>query len=303
MLISEILKNLEYEYEIIDEKEINSLGLAGYNNSDKVCTFLDDIKYIDDISGDVVMLITKKEIGDILKKDSKKFGIIIVEEPRNTFFKVHNYLSNNKEYIGENFKTKIGKGCIIDKTALIAKENVVIGNNVIIEEFVSIKENTIIGDNSIIRAGSRIGGEGFEFKKTKQETFLVKHVGKVVIGNSVEVQYNTCIDKAIYPWDTTFIGDNVKIDNLVHIAHGVKIGKGSMIVANTGIGGRVTIGDEAWIGFGATLRNGITIGNHARANMGAVVSKSIKDNEAVTGNFAIEHNKFISRLKKEAKNE
>lgn len=85
----------------------------------------------------------------------------------------------------------------------------------------------------------------------------------------------------------------VVVDNLVHIAHAVKIGRGSMIVAQSGIGGRVEIGDNAWIGFGATIRNGITIGAGSRVNMGAVVTKSVPDGTAVSGNFAMPHDKFI----------
>ena len=91
--------------------------------------------------------------------------------------------------------------------------------------------------------------------------------------------------------------DFVKIDNLVHIAHAAKIGKRTMIVANSGIGGRVTIGKDSWIGFGTTIRNGVTIGDKARINMGAVVTKSVKEYESVSGNFAISHEEFIRRLK------
>lgn len=71
-----------------------------------------------------------------------------------------------------------------------------------------------------------------------------------------------------------------------------------MIVANSGIGGRVKIGYDAWIGFGVTIRNGVTIGNNSRTNMGVVVTKNVNDGEVVTGNFAISYNEFIVKLKK-----
>jgi UDP-3-O-[3-hydroxymyristoyl] glucosamine N-acyltransferase len=120
----------------------------------------------------------------------------------------------------------------------------------------------------------------------------------VKIGVNVEIQYNTCVDRAVYPWDDTVIGDYCKIDNLVHIAHGVKLGPKVMIVANSGIGGRTIIKEGAWIGFGATIKNGVILGKKARANMGSVVTKEIPDNSSVTGNFAIEHSKFIQNLLK-----
>ena len=196
------------------------------------------------------------------------------------------------------FKTRIGTNCNISSQAVIADKNVIIGNNVTIEEFAVIRENTVINDNSIIRAGCKIAGEGFEFKNTSEEVFHVSHIGGVIIGESVEIQYNTCIDKAIYPWDNTVIGDHVKIDNLVHIGHAVKVDSRTMIVANSGIGGRVSIGEDVWIGFGATIRNGIHIGDRARTNMGSVVTRNVGTEEAVTGNFAIPHKDFIANLKK-----
>lgn len=297
MLLSNILSEMNYEFRCIQEREINSMGLAGYNNADAVCTFVEDKKYLNQVTEQVTMIITNVDVAKSIDTNTVNFGLIIVDNPRIVFFEMHNFLSTKKEYCGEENKTQIGGNCKISSNAVIAPRNVIIGDNVIIEEFVSIKENTIIGDNTIIRAGCRIGGEGFEFKRKDDIVFLVKHVGWIIIGENVEIQYNSCIDKAIYPWDKTVIGSNTKIDNLVHIAHGVKIGNGAMIVAHSGIGGRVQIGNNAWIGFNSTIRNGINIGNNARTNMGAVVTRNVDDNQAVTGNFAIEHSEFIRKLK------
>ena len=132
-----------------------------------------------------------------------------------------------------------------------------IGNNVVIEEFVSIKENTIIGDNCVIRAGSIIGGEGFEHKRNGEDVLSVKHLGGVIIEDNVEFQQGNFVDKAIYPWDDTIIGENSKTDNNVHIAHADKIGKRVFIAASTCIAGRVEIGNDVWIGPGVTVTNGI----------------------------------------------
>lgn len=296
MQIGEILSEMQIDHRLIGDGNFDTLGLMVSNTDGRICSFAENTKYLSGRSKNVSLILAKD---NFIRNPGATDGLnlCIVDEPRNTFFKLHNFLSNNEEYRKPLTETVIGTGCNISDMAYIAKKGVVIGNNVTIEEFVSIKENVTIGDNVYIRAGSVIGGEGFEFKREANSIFDVVHLGAVKIENNVEIQQNACIDKAIYPWDSTVIGEYSKIDNLVHIAHGVKVGKCVMIVANSGIGGRVEIGDDAWIGFGATIRNGIKIGNSARVNMGAVVTVSVEDNDAVSGNFAIEHLKFIRHIK------
>ena len=298
MYISKILKEMGTPHICKNEQRVSSLGLVEYNDGKDVCTFVDNEYYLEKLSDNIQMVLIGEDLRDTLKQYRKSYGICVVENPRLTYFRIHNYLVNDISYRRTDFKTRIGTNCNISSQAVIADKNVIIGNNVTIEEFAVIRENTVINDNSIIRAGCKIAGEGFEFKNTSEEVFHVSHIGGVIIGESVEIQYNTCIDKAIYPWDNTVIGDHVKIDNLVHIGHAVKVDSRTMIVANSGIGGRVSIGEDVWIGFGATIRNGIHIGDRARTNMGSVVTRNVGTEEAVTGNFAIPHKDFIANLKK-----
>lgn len=298
MLISKAIEEkLNIECRSVNEKEVTALGLAVAEPGEPFATFLESSKYLSSIKSDQVKTIitTEKVYSEI--KDRIDCGFCLVEKPRLTFFKLHNALADDTEYARESYNSVIGEGCSISSSASIAAKNVTIGNNVTIEEFVVIRENTVIMDNAIVRAGCKIGGEGFEFKTEGESIFRVTHLGGVVIGKHVEIQYNTCVDKAIYPWDDTVIGDETKIDNLVHVAHGVKLGKCNMVVACSGIGGRVETGAHAWIGLGAFIRNGIKIGSGSRANMGSVVTKSIEDGEAVSGNFAVEHSRFINHIK------
>lgn len=301
MKLSTILNesNLVEDFQFYEELEFETLGLAISSIDREFCTFLDNIDLAGEISDAAKMIITTRKLLPVLqKKYGKEKGYCIVEEPRILFFELHNYLAKNATYIRPKCKTSIGDGCKISDLACIAETNVVIGNNVVIEEFVVIRENTIIGDNVIIRAGAKIGGQGFEFKRKSGQIFAVEHLGGVRIEKFAEIQYNTCVDKAVYPWDDTIIGEYSKIDNLVHIGHAVKIGDRTMIVAQSGVGGRTVIDDDVWIGFGTTIRNGISIENKSRVNMGAVVTKSVLSGQSVTGNFAIEHDKFIANMKR-----
>lgn len=284
MRISNILKSMDVdiEYSIVREKEFKTMGLVASCTDIPMCTFVDSEKYVHYIPKNSVMIITTKELAEKLSV----YGICIADNPRILFFSIHNYLQDDEEYCRKRFKTEIGEYCKISGHAIVAKDNVKIGNNVIIEEYVSIKENTEIGDNSIIRAGSVIGGEGFEFKRVNKGIMSVKHLGGVKIGRNVEIQYNACIDKAVYPWDNTVVSDNVKIDNFVHIAHAVKLGKNIMIAGNTSIAGRVVIGDNSWIGPSVMISNGLTIGANCHIGLGSVVVKSIPDSLKVFGNPA-----------------
>lgn len=298
MFLTEKIKQyLSEDFQVRGEREVEALALLAQNPGVPYGSFLADLAYMDLIGENVKMLFVDPEVGEKLG-DNNDFGLIITEDPRNMFFKLHNAMEKDEEYIRPSFETRIGENCNIHPSAVISPKNVIIGDNVTIEEFVSVKEYSVIGEGSILRAGARIGMTDFEFKRDGDAIFGVPHLGGVILGKEVEVQTNSSINRAVYPWDNTEIGDFTKIDDLVHIAHGCKIGKSVMIVANSGIGGRVEIGDKAWIGFGSTIRNGITIGKEARVNMGSVVTRSVEDGQAVTGNFAIPHHMFIEQIKK-----
>lgn len=299
MKLSSILMKLENieEYRLLNDSDFETFGLVESKTDKTLCTFIDTEKYINLIPSNVTMVITTEDMASKIKKQ----GICVVSNPRIFFFNIHNLLKNNLEYVRNNFKTSIGKNCTISKFSCISDKNVIIGNGVTIEEFVSIKENTIIGDNSIIRAGTIVGGTDFEFKRTDNNIVAIEHYGGVIIKENVEVQHNSSICKALYPWDNTIIGYNTKIDDLVQISHGVKVGNNVMIVGQSGIGGRTTVGNNTWIGYSTTIKNGIKIGENCRVNMGSVVTRDVNDFESVTGNFAINHEKFIKFIKNVSK--
>jgi len=142
-----------------------------------------------------------------------------------------------------------------------------------------------IGKNVRIGPNCTIGFEGFGFEENEEGSHeRFPHIGKVILGDNVEVGGNTCIDRGAL--EDTMIGEGTKIDNLVHIAHGVKIGKNCQIIALTCIGGGVTIEDWAYVGIGASVRNQMKIGEKAFIGMGAVVVKDVDPGITVIGNPA-----------------
>lgn len=299
MLLSKVIEGLLddfYIYEIQNEQEVETLGLLAMDLEFPFVSFLADVKYANKIDKNVKMVITKPEYLSLVPKG---LGVYLSKYPRLSYFLIHNYLSKTSNYkIREDFNTEIGERCKISKLCSISEKNVRIGNNVIIEDFSTIKENTIIGDNTIIRSGVVVGGEGFEFKRNPDGTsFGTTHCGWVIVGENVEIQNNTCIDKAVYPWDVTLISDFCRIDNLVYIAHGVKLSKSVFIAGGASIAGRTIFGEGDWVGVGATVSNGLVIGRNSRINIGSVVTKDVSDNQSVSGNFAISHQKYIDFIK------
>ncbi|AGM22709.1 UDP-3-O-(3-hydroxymyristoyl)glucosamine N-acyltransferase [Fusobacterium animalis] len=276
--------------------EFNWLGLTaeGYEGK-KVLTFLNDEKYYKEIENNesITCIITTDEVAKKIEKN--KYGIIISKNPRKDFFELHNKLVKENFYFTKR-ENKISEKAYISEKANIGEYNIIIEDDVIIEAGVTIYENVTIKKGAIIRSGSRIGGNGFEFSRFGDEVLSVSFAGDILIEENVEIQNNTCVDRGVF--DRTYLGKNVKVDNLVHIAHDVKIGDNSLIVACTLIGGRTRIGKNSYLGPNCTVKNGLVLGENSKVSMGAVVTKNVKDNEVVTGNFAIPHEQFIKNLKK-----
>jgi len=225
-----------------------------------------------------------------------KCNYIIVENPRRTFQKI---LTN---FFVEKIEAKISTSAKIDKSVEIGKEvyigenvilekNCKIGDNTIIQHNTTIFKDTIIGNNVVIGANNTIGGIGFGYEKDENGDFqLIPHIGNVVLKNNVEIGNNTTIDRAVL--GSTILEENVKIDNLVHIAHGVKIGRNSVIIANSMIAGSVKIGENTWLAPSSSVLNQKTIGKNSLVGMGAVVLKDVGNNEVVAGSPA----KFLKKI-------
>jgi len=148
----------------------------------------------------------------------------------------------------------------------------------------------------LIKSGTILGADGFQYIKEKEEIIKGEPAGELEISKNVVIHNNTVIDKGIF--GKTYIGENTKIYNLVHVAHDSKIGENVFLTAGVIVCGRVKIGDNSYLGPNCTIKNGLILGKNSKVSMGAVVTKDVKDNEVVTGNFAIPHEQFIKNLKK-----
>jgi UDP-3-O-[3-hydroxymyristoyl] glucosamine N-acyltransferase len=160
--------------------------------------------------------------------------------------------------------------------------NVTIGDDTVVHANVTIYRKAVIGKRCIIHSGTVIGAEGFGYEKDDDGTwFRIAHLGGVVIGDDVEIGANTCVDRGTL--GDTIIESGAKVDNLVHVAHNVRIGKHAMVIANAMLGGSSVIGEGAWIAPSATIREGRRIGDRAVVGLGSVVVRDVEPGVTVMG--------------------
>lgn len=295
MRLSEIKRD---DWTVLCDGEFSSLGLSGSASGQPILTFAGDEKYLRRAvaNPDVSAVLIPPTLAASPLLNRRPLGAAICANLRRDFFETHNRLAESypDRYLRPAFDTRIAPSARISPLAEIGTANIEIGANVVIEAFVSIKENTRIGAGTIIRTGTVLGGTGLEFMRIGADGILpVLHCGWLTIGAGVEIQYNCCVSRSLFPWHETRIGSETKIESLVHVAHGVTIGTRGLIAAGAVIGGSARIGDDVWIGPNATISSEVRVGNSARISLGAVVAGTVKAGETVSGNFAIPHEKFL----------
>lgn len=195
---------------------------------------------------------------------------------------------------------KIGPHCLIGPGAMIG-DGVVMGPDCRIGSHASIT-HSILGARVYIYPGARIGQEGFGFDMTEGGFVTIPQLGCVILEDDVEVGANSTIDRGALR--DTVIGSGTRLDNLVQIAHNVRIGRYCAIAAQCGIAGSVAIGDFVVMGGQAAIAPHVTIGSKARIGAQAGVISDIEEGAIVVGSPARPRNEFfrqIATLKKQAR--
>jgi UDP-3-O-[3-hydroxymyristoyl] glucosamine N-acyltransferase len=166
--------------------------------------------------------------------------------------------------IGEN--AIIGPGCIIENDVVIKANSMLVAN-------VTLCRKVIIGEHVRIHPGVVIGADGFGIANNNGQWLKIPQVGKVIIGNDVEIGANTTIDRGAI--DDTIISDGVKLDNQIQIGHNVFIGEHTVIAGCVGISGSTRIGSHCAIGGGTGIAGHIEITDGVQLTGMSMVTKSI----------------------------
>lgn len=287
--VLDYLDDNNFKYKFVGNLEMNitTFSSLGSLKSNCISWAKNQSNYNDGITKEYEDVLLIVNSGISYKEENKKMGYIECENPRDIFFSILNeffYKKSFKSYISPKSAVdckEIGEDVYIGHNCYIS-EDVVIGDNVVIMNNISIEGKTKIGENTIIHSGTIIGSDGFGYyKNNKGINTKIQHYGGVVIGNNVEIGANVCIDRGTL--DDTVIGNNVKIDNLCHIAHNCIIKDNSIIIALSMLGGSAILEKNSYIAPGAMIKNQIHIGENSLVGMGAVVIKDVEDNKVVAG--------------------
>ncbi|MEF9437664.1 MAG: UDP-3-O-(3-hydroxymyristoyl)glucosamine N-acyltransferase [Candidatus Mariimomonas ferrooxydans] len=276
--------------------------------------------------GDITLLADKKNVKEIRSTNASAViagekiegimaSILIVDNPRLAFAKTLDIfykkpftpLGISKKAVigsGSNFgddisihpfayihnNVSIGNRAIIFPYVYIGS-NVSIGDDSIIYPNVTIRENVKIGKKVIIHSGTVIGSDGFGYVQDKGRHHKIPQVGGVIIEDNVEIGANVTIDRATT--GSILIGNGTKIDNLVQIAHNVRIGRNCIIVAQVAIGGSVETGDGVVLGGQAGVRDHVKIGRGVMVGAQSGIGNDIPDGQVFSGSPAIPHKTWL----------
>ncbi len=281
-------------------------GIAGLSEAKPSdLSFLGNKKYAHEVE--------KSQAGAILLPRAYKGGVsenttaIFVDDPSIELAKICALI---EAVLWQKPKAGIHPSAVIDPSAKIAKTaiigpNVVISANAKIGEGARIQANNYIGVSAVIgddawimpnavimdycevgkrsrvQPGAVIGSDGYGYAYQDGKHIRIPQVGKVVLEDDVDIGANTTIDRARF--DKTVVGEGTKIDNLVQIAHNVRIGKGCLIVSQTGISGSTKLGNFCILGGQVGVVGHIELGDGAKVGAQSGINHDLKPNEYVRG--------------------
>jgi UDP-3-O-[3-hydroxymyristoyl] glucosamine N-acyltransferase len=183
----------------------------------------------------------------------------------------------------------IGDNCVLVAGCYVG-HGAVLGVACTLHAHVSVRDRSRLGDRVVIHNGSVIGSDGFGYTPDENGVWQkVMQLGIVEVGNDVEIGANVTIDRARF--GKTLIGNGVKIDNLVQIAHNVRIADNAVMAAQVGISGSSHIGRQVQLGGQAGLAGHLTVGDGAVVGAQAGVTKSVPAKTFVSGYPAMDHRK------------
>lgn len=289
--IASIFKGVEGEISFFFDKKKKD---AATNIKTTACVTSKD--FVSLIPQDVIVLLSDNPHDSFVKLNYAMYSEILSEAKICETAKIaktakigQNCYIGDYVVIGEN--VEIGDNCYLEPNCVIA-DGCKLGNDCRIGSCANIM-HSIIGNNVYIYGGARIGWDGFGFQTVQGQHKRIPQLGRVIIGNDVEIGANSCIDRGAL--DDTIIGDGCRIDNLVQVAHNDVLGRGCILVALTGIAGSCNFGDYVVVGGQAGFADHLNIGSQAQIGAKSGVMRDVEAGTAVMGIPAIGFRDFMKQ--------
>lgn len=227
---------------------------------------------------------------ELAGKAASPKGVVALANPRNAFYRLHERLDLRPPQ----------DGAMIDPSAIVSPK-AKIGKGVVISERVVIRGDVEIGDGSFIDAGAILGAEGILYLDDGGDHRRIRHRGSVSVGSHAVILANAVVVRAIHPGLPTVIGDNVIVGIASTIGHEANLERNCVISGNCVIARRVRIGEGAWIGTSAMVREYVHVGARASVKAGSVVVEDVAEGAEVSGNFAVSHRRRLLQYLKDKK--
>lgn len=192
----------------------------------------------------------------------------------------------------------LGEGVVVGEGStlgahVVVGDRVEIGRDAVLHPHVVLYPETRLGDRVIVHSGTVLGSDGFGYAYFGGAHQRIPHLGRAVIGDDVEVGANSCVDRGSI--GDTVVESGVKIDNLVQIAHNVRVGALSMLAALVGIAGSTRVGKGVWFGGQVGVINHLDVGDGARLAVATKVMRDVKPGETLSGFPARPHREDMNR--------
>jgi acyl-[acyl carrier protein]--UDP-N-acetylglucosamine O-acyltransferase len=223
-------------------------------------------------------------------------GLAVCDDPMKALDALHRILADTPGRLWRSFETRIDVDAVVHAGAVIAPKDVRIHAGAEIRPTAYVADRSVVGERSRVHAGAIVGADAYELVMIDGAQTLRPQAGGVVVGSDCEILSGAVLTRAAFG-GATRLGSRVVLDCNVVVSHDADIGDGVRIGGGSWIGGRVRIGAGASLGPGCVIGNGLTVGEGASVTMGAVVTRDVPAGERVTGNFAIDHARFLAHLK------
>jgi UDP-3-O-[3-hydroxymyristoyl] glucosamine N-acyltransferase len=281
---------------VVRDGEFNALGLLFHGTPGLlVCLYDSKARRQVAANGAVSCVIADPQLAPSVPD---RVGLALAESPREAFLELHRHLGSETDFYGSDTPSRVSPAARVDPAAHVAGRRVEIAAGCRVEPGAVVLEGSTLAEGVVVRAGAVVGAEGFHPVPHNGAIVNMPHFGSARLGRGVEVGANAVVCRSVFAEPTEICEASI-LGPLVYVAHGVAIGSRCRLAAGARIAGSARLGDDVYVGPGAVVSNRVAVGDGARLSLGSVVVRDVPAGRTVSGNFAVEHERFLAGWKRQ----